>query len=141
MSETCEMAITILQKTNDGDDLDPMHLKLVELAVNDFLNEEGKATFRKLFDDVNKGYEPPWFHGIENMRRSQQGYIFWKGKEVEHYDSPWAYTLDGKKSAEELAVRCRHLESIGVAVSTSTAIWRWEQYQPKETVATGENKS
>lgn len=141
MSETCEKAITILQKTNDGDDLDPMDLKLVELAVNDFLNDEGKQAFQKLFDDVNRGYKPPWFHGIENMLRTQQGYILWKGKEVDHYDSPWAYTLKGKKSAEDLAVRCRHLESIGVEVSVTSAIWRWEQYQPKETVTTGENKS
>jgi ABC-type glycerol-3-phosphate transport system substrate-binding protein len=97
MSETCEKAITILQKTNDGDDLDPLDLKLVELAVNDFLNDEGKQAFQKLFDDVNKGYVAPWFHGIENMLRTQQGYILWKGKQVEHYDSPWAYTPVGSK--------------------------------------------
>jgi ABC-type glycerol-3-phosphate transport system substrate-binding protein len=136
MSETCEKAITILQKTNDGDDLDPMDLKLVELAVNDFLNDEGKQAFQKLFDDVNKGYVAPWFHGIENMRRDQVGYVYWKGKQVEHYDSPWAYTADGKKSAEELAARCRHLESIGVTVNPTTTVWQWEKYAPKEIAKT-----
>ncbi len=44
---TCDMACDILQRTNDGDDLEPMHLKLIEDAVNGFLNEKGiqVATF------------------------------------------------------------------------------------------------
>jgi hypothetical protein len=97
LTERCEIAYEILQKTNDGDDLDQIDLKLVELAVNGFLNEAGWEAFRKLNDSVKQGYKPPWFHGIENMLRTQQGYILWKGKLVEHYDSPWAYTPDGKK--------------------------------------------
>jgi hypothetical protein len=129
LDERCKMAGDILQKTNDGDDLDPLDLKLVESAVNGFLNDDGWDAFRKLNESVQKGYVAPWFHGIENMRRTEQGYILWKGKRVEHYDSPWAYTPDGKKSAEELADRCRHLESIGVEVNTSTTIWNWEKYQ------------
>jgi hypothetical protein len=129
LDERCKMAGDILQKTNDGDDLDPLDLKLVESAVNGFLNDDGWEAFRKLNDSVNQGYVAPWFHGIENMRRTEQGYILWKGKRVEHYDSPWAYTPDGKKSAEELADRCRHLENIGVEVNTSTTIWNWEKYQ------------
>jgi hypothetical protein len=133
--ERCEMAQSILQKTNDGDDLDPLHLKLVEMAVNGFLNDKGWESFKELYESVKKGYVAPWFHGIENMRRTEQGYILWKGKRVEHYDSPWAYTPDGKKSAEELAARCRHLESIGVEVNVTTAIWQWEKYAPKERLA------
>ena len=125
----CKMAEDILQKTNDGDDLDPLHLKLVELAVNGFLNDKGWDEFKKLYESVKKGYVAPWFHGIENMRRTHGGYILWKGKRVENYDSPVAYTADGKKNAEELAARCRHLESIGVEVNTSTTIWNWEKYQ------------
>jgi len=130
--ERCEMACDILHKTNDGDDLDPQHLKLVEMAVNGFLNDKGWEAFKELYESVKKGYIAPWFHGIENMRRTEVGYVYWKGKQVEHYDSPWAYSADGKKSAEELAARCRHLESIGVEVSTSTTIWNWEKYQAKK---------
>jgi hypothetical protein len=63
------------------------------------------------------------------MLRTKQGYILWKGKQVEHYNSAWAYTPDGKKRAEELAARCPHLECIGVEVNTSTTIWNWEKYQ------------
>ena len=76
MRNACE----VLHATNDGDDLAPMDLKLVELAVNGFLNEAGWEAFRKLNDRVNQGYKPPWFHGIENMLRTQQGDILWKGK-------------------------------------------------------------
>ena len=131
----CKMACEILSKTNDGDDLDPLDLKLVEMSVNGFLNEKGWSAFQELHEKVEKGYVAPWFHGIENMWRTEHGYILWKGKQVEHYDSPWAYTADGKKSAEELSRRCRHLESIGVEVNSSNAIWHWEKYQPKEVVA------
>jgi hypothetical protein len=70
------------------------------------------------------------------MRRTHGGYILWKGKRVENYDSPVAYTADGKKNAEELAARCRHLESIGVEVNPTTAVWQWEKYAPKEIAKT-----
>jgi len=129
----CEMSCEILQKTNDGDDLDPQHLWLVQEAVNGHLNDKGWAAFQELYDNVKAGYKPPWFHGIENMLRRQSGYVFWKGKIVEHYDSPWAYSPDGKKHAVELASRCRHLESIGVEVSMRNAVWLWEEkYKPAE---------
>lgn len=38
-------AIEILQKTRDGEDLDPKHLKLVEYAVNGLLNDTGLHIF------------------------------------------------------------------------------------------------
>jgi len=46
-------ACEILQKTRDGEDLSPWHLKLVELAVNDFLSEKGKENFQKLYASVS----------------------------------------------------------------------------------------
>ena len=47
----------------------------------------------------------------------------WKGKRVEHYDSPWAYSAKAKKSAEEVARRCRILEARGEIPSTHNVIW------------------
>src|SRR6202161_4126692 len=44
----CEKAIEILQRTHDGDDLAPQHLRLVELAVNDMVTEVGQAAFEQL---------------------------------------------------------------------------------------------
>ena len=35
IAKTCEEAVEILQKTRDGEDLDPNHLYLTQCAVND----------------------------------------------------------------------------------------------------------
>lgn len=51
----CDMPCDILQRTNDGDDLAPEHLKLLELAVNGELNDRGKALFEKLHQEVSEG--------------------------------------------------------------------------------------
>ena len=45
MSTLAEIAIDILQRTDDGDDLDPRDVKLLEMAVNVFLNEKGAIVF------------------------------------------------------------------------------------------------
>ncbi len=128
LDERCKMACKILQDTNDGDDLDPQHLWLVQEAVNGHLNDKGWEAFCELHESVEKGgYKPPWFHGIENLLRRQRGDVYWKGKLVENYDSPWCYSPEGKKQAEELANRCRHLESIGVELNTQNVIWRWNE--------------
>jgi len=125
LHETCEKACAILQKTNDGDDLDPRHLKLLEMAVNGFLNEEGVKAFEELYTNVQDGYQKPWFHGIEHLTRDHVGYVLWKGKRVEHYDSPWAYSAKAKKSAKEVARRCRILESRGEIPTAHNVIWTW----------------
>ena len=50
-----DKAIAILEKTNDGDDLAPKHLKLVELAVNNGMSELGQQEFNKVFEAVEAG--------------------------------------------------------------------------------------
>ena len=125
LQSTCDKACEILHKTRDGEDLDPRDLKLLEMAVNEFLNEEGKKAFEELYTNVQAGYKKPWFHGIEHLTRDHVGYVLWKGKRVEHYDSPWAYSAKAKKSAEEVARRCRILESRGEIPTTHNVIWTW----------------
>jgi len=41
----CEMACEILLVTNDGDELSPEHLMLLQDAVNGVLNEKGNQVF------------------------------------------------------------------------------------------------
>ncbi len=41
----CEMSCEILRKANDGDDLDPRHLWLVQEAVNGHLNDDQQSLF------------------------------------------------------------------------------------------------
>ena len=72
----CEKAIEILQRTHDGDDLAPQHLRLVELAVNDMVTEVGQAAFEQLYTQIaGNTYVQPWYHDIENLRKDHRGYV------------------------------------------------------------------
>lgn len=62
-----------------------------------------------------------WFHGIENLTQDHDGYVYWKGKVVEHFtfrDDDVACSDDnvgvGKRAAQRVAERCKYLESMGV---------------------------
>ena len=125
MSKHADMAIEILQKTNDGDDLDPSDLKLLEMAVNGYLNEKGEKAFATLYDNVIAGYQKPWLHGVENLTINHQGYVRWKSRVVEHYDLHWAFSAEAKTQAQELGRRCGILESKGIEPTTRTAIGEW----------------
>lgn len=80
-----DKALFIIQKTNDGDDLSPEHLKLTEMAVNGRLNDIGQKVFDELYENVKQGYKKPWFHGLEYLTIDNEGYVYWKGVHVEHY--------------------------------------------------------
>ena len=132
-----EKALEILRTTRDGDDLAPPHLKLVEMAVNGLLNAEGEFVFEGLYRNATKqgGYTAPWFHDIEHLTRDHLGYVRWKGQIVEHYDSRGCYTEKAKQDAEEVARRCRHLETLGETPDTQKVIWRWEEWEQKTNTA------
>ena len=126
ISKRCEVSIEILQKTNDGDDLEPWHLSLLENAVNNNLTEAGWERLIKIHDEVLAGtYKKPWFHDVENLTVDHVGYVYWKGIEIEHYTHP--YRPDNKPHAEELGVRCRYLESKSIPINTRSVIWRWDE--------------
>lgn len=130
MSDLCDKALEIIQKTHDGNDLAPTDLYLVECAVNGFLNDAGKEAFEGLHKSVAAGtYKQPWFHGIENLLIDDVGYIYWKGKVVEHYECPWAYSEAAKRAAKELAKRCRVLEERGEVPTNHNAIWTWPDWK------------
>lgn len=118
-----DQAITILEKTEDGNRLTPEHLKLVETAVNGWLTEAGEVAFAELYASVESGVyqtQPHWFHGIEHLTRDHEGYVYWKNRCVEHY------SYDDKDrenaAAARLAARCQALESKGLPVTGRTAI-------------------
>jgi len=58
-------------------------------------------------------------HGHENLSYDEQGYIYWRGIEVEHFNRP----LEQEGDAHQLAIVCAHLDAIGVSVSTATAVY------------------
>lgn len=102
-----DKALVIIQKTNDGDDLSPMHLKLVEMACNNHLNERGEEAFEKLYQNVLSGYQQPFHLGVKGITYDQAGYIYWEGKRVEHFSDSYAYTEDARQYCQELASRYR----------------------------------
>lgn len=111
-----DKALDILSKTNDGDSLDPQHLKLLEYAVNGVLNEKGVEVFNQLHEQVVAGqYQKPYLHGVEYMTRDHEGYIYYKGQHVEHYSSWWVYSLNAKQELEALQDQCIFLEKNGIA--------------------------
>lgn len=115
-----DSAIEILRLTNDGDDLDPTHLKLLELAVNGRLTEIGKSAFADLLAQVRAGYAKPWLHGVEHITRDHDGYVYWKSHRIEHFSSPYAHSDQAKIYVVQLAARCAALEQQGVTPSFSS---------------------
>ena len=123
-----DKAIFILEKTRDGDDLDPKLLGLVELAVNGRLNNVGKDAFEGLYKEVmGRIYRRPWFHNVENLVIDHEGFVYWKGNKVEHFTLRWAYTESARKQAVELGRRCKILESKGIVPSTDNAVLELER--------------
>ncbi|MDO8725105.1 MAG: hypothetical protein Q7J35_03435 [Candidatus Methanoperedens sp.] len=111
---TIDKAIVVLEKTRDGDDLDPKLLGLVELAVNGNLNNMGKDAFEGLYLEVTNGtYKRPWFHDVEHMVIDHEGFVYWKGNKVEHFTLRWAYSDSARKQAVELGRQCKILETKG----------------------------
>ena len=120
-----DTAIEILRATRDGDDLDPKHLKLVELAVNGHLNDAGLAAFQNLLEQVRAGYAKPWLHGVEHITRDHDGYVLWKCQSIEHFSQPYASGGDAKVYVQELARRCAILEDRNEVPTTTNVVWRW----------------
>jgi len=88
------------------------------LAVNGQFNERGLAEFDKLYQSVEAGkYVWPAYLGVEFMDRDHEGYVYFKGQQVEHYSSFWAYSLDAKASLKRLQQECLFLESKGLSVN------------------------
>jgi len=136
LRETCDKACAILKKTNDGDLLDPSDLKLTEYAVNGHLNESGREVFEKLYQRVvvDGTYVKPYLHDIEHMTRDHEGYIYYKGIHVEHYDRDYVYSEAAKHELTELKRRCEFLERKGVEVSCGSVVWGWDNYSDEYSV-------
>lgn len=82
-----DQAIEILRRTDDGDRLDPQDLGLIQSVVNgQALSEKGETYWSNLVEAVANGsYVARHFCGIPGLTRDGVGYVYWKGKCVEHY--------------------------------------------------------
>lgn len=124
--ELIDKAEAILYRTNDGDNLTPAHLSLVQAACNGRLTDKGIEALNQLYIQATSdaGYSRPWFQGIEFLTQDLQGYIYWKGQLVEHYS--FDDRVEEKLAAEELARRCKLLEERSQPVNMTTAVYKWE---------------
>jgi hypothetical protein len=121
-----KQAIEVLQKTNDGNDLSPFHLKILEMAVNGHLNDDGIKLFQaEIYTPVANGaYRKPWFHGIEHLTIRHSGYVYWKNARVEHYTIGWHLSEESRQAAIRLGAICREIEEKGEIV-TGEKVWKY----------------
>lgn len=64
-------------------------------------------------------------HGIKNISYNDQGYIFWKGQQIEHCVQP--EDPEWSKQIRELERRCKILEKRGAAINCNTVIQEWDE--------------
>ena len=108
----------ILRATDDGDKLSPSHLALIEALVNahDTLSEKGFQMLAELESAVFSvgGYVKPYHLDVEFMTKDLEGYIYFKGTQVEHYSY---YNDEGhireKKALQDLQIGCLKAEKEG----------------------------
>lgn len=124
--ERCEKACAVLQRTNDGDELYPPHLGIIQALINGNLTDEGVAFFEAtIYAPVMAGnYAPPAYHGVADLTLDGEGYVRWKGIILEHFSWDYAYSERSKSYAEGLGRAAAALEAVGQEV-TSTTVWDW----------------
>jgi hypothetical protein len=128
-----EQSLEILQRTRDGEDLEPFHLSLVQAAVNKHLTARGVENFQQLYATVTSGqYAKPWLAGVEHVTRDHQGYVFWKGSRIEHFTFSAMREDHLKCTTQRLAERCRHLEQLGLPVCGRSYLNDWLQEMPTD---------
>ena len=141
LNERCTMATNILAATHDGDDLSPQHLKLLEMVVNDHANDKGEQAFRDLHKQVMAGeYTRLFLHDVEHMTQDHEGYIYFKGIHVEHFDRPWAYTTEGKAELQDLQKWCLDREKNGEPIDAGAAMFRGFSDRPESGPPAGKGK-
>lgn len=127
---TMDEALAVLRGTSDGDALDPEDLALLQRIVNQglvSLSAAGKARWAAVVRAVAANhYIKPFFHDIEHLTRDLEGYVFWRGVNIEHY-SFRADRQGEKRAAHRLAAQCRLIESRGAEVNGLELFKVWEE--------------
>lgn len=118
-----DKALTILERTQDGDLLAQKDLVLVEGAVNGQLNKHGDAALEALMASVTDGSYFNRFRDLKDighLTRDSRGFVFWKGVQVEHFShrDPHEMAL----AAQALADKCQKLEALGFPVNGRTVL-------------------
>jgi hypothetical protein len=129
-----EKAIEVLRLTNDGSELTAQDLALVGCIINSSahsVSELHEVAFDELHSAVTAGRYVPALHGIEHLTIDHQGYVYWKGQNIEHYS--FKDKTAEKQAAIELAKRCRMLEEKGFPVNARSVLDRKFEEAPADT--------
>lgn len=68
------------------------------------------------------------FHGIEELHKDCEGFVYWRGIQVEHYSYSHDKADQERVSAADLALRCRHIEALGLKVNGTKVVWCWSWF-------------
>ena len=104
------LCIEVLQYSNDGEALSPRHLKLVEMAANGVASEAGLAELERIKAALQAGTYQDWYFGLEGLTLDHQGWVYYRGKRVEHYSfTDGNYSAAARAAAEELVKRLERI--------------------------------
>lgn len=121
-----KMIQDIEDRTDGGAGIGQKEIELYWIAKYRTLSDLGLKEFGERHTAVmNSKYQPSWFGGVTFFTQDTHGYVYFKGREVEHYDK----MMDPAKITNrllELERRCLYLESKGEPVNTKTVVWQWE---------------
>jgi len=124
--EPSQQAIEILRLTQDGNALSPFHLHLLQESANRNLNQKGQEAFQMLYAYVIDGsYARPWLAGVEHVTADTNGYVYWKGIQIEHFSLNRMNAQAIREGAVAISRTCRHLEAIGIPVTTGNYLSGW----------------
>ena len=74
------------------------------------------------------------FHGLKHLYRSSDGYVHWKGQNIEHYS--FSDSFRESNAAVVLAAQCAHLESRGQTVHGTSLHRLWSALDLAEALPT-----
>ena len=124
-----DLSIEILSKSNDGNELSPNHLALIQNAVNNNINGKGTRLLLKIHEQIIKGTykkEIDYIFGVKHMTQGQEGSMFYKGITVEHFDHNFwcekGWKKDMKKATIQLKKDCQKLEKKGIEINFSNLL-------------------
>lgn len=139
-TDTTNEAIAILKATNDGNQLDPSDLRMLQDVVNGgfaAMTPEAKDYWKKMVETTASGqYKSRWFCGLKDLTRNHEGYVSWKGHHVEHYSFPESRRQEMIYSARRLAAVCMKIESAGDKVDSRTVTEMYQNIEYAEGIET-----
>ncbi|BDA76073.1 hypothetical protein CAL7716_102390 (plasmid) [Calothrix sp. PCC 7716] len=126
-NKVVEIALEILQGTEDGNRLSARHLSLLQYAVNNTITDEGIKELERVHQLVIDNNYVDWFHGIPGMRKRHNGYIEYKSEIIEHYS--FRNYHEEERAITELYARCQHIELLGIKPTIHNCVHFWGKYE------------